>query len=53
MELGCLNPLTQLQTRFLEQTADNIAIIIAAARSRQELNKALVKTTQQAEELKG
>ena len=51
MELGCLNPLTQLQTRFLEQTADNIAIIIAAARSRQELNQALVKTIQQSEEL--
>ena len=53
MELGCLNPLTQLQTSFIKQTADSIAIIIAAARSRQELNKALVKTTQQAEELKG
>jgi len=51
MELGSLKALNELQKSFLAQTADSLAIIIAAARSRQELKTALVQTRQQAEEL--
>ncbi|MBC8440409.1 MAG: response regulator [Deltaproteobacteria bacterium] len=51
MELGSLAALTQLQNRFLSETADSIAIIIAGARSRQELSTALVQTRQQADVL--
>ncbi len=51
MELGSLKELTKLQQKFIRETADGIAIIIAAARSRQELNKTLVQTRAQAEEL--
>ena len=51
MELGFLAPITEQQKIFLAETADNLAVIIAAARSRQELNTTLVQTRQQAEEL--
>ncbi|NDY73798.1 response regulator [Desulfobacter hydrogenophilus] len=51
MELGSLTPLTEQQNLFIADTADNIAVVIAAARSRQNLNTALVQTRQQAEEL--
>jgi len=51
MELGSLTPFTEQQNNFLAETADNIAVIIAAARSRQQLNTALVQTRKQAEEL--
>jgi signal transduction histidine kinase/HAMP domain-containing protein len=51
MELGFLKEPTQMEKRFLAETADSIAIIIAAARSRQELKKSLVHTQKQAEEL--
>ncbi len=51
MELGSLAPFTEQQNNFIAETADNIAVIIAVARSRQELNTALVQTRRQTEEL--
>jgi CheY-like chemotaxis protein/signal transduction histidine kinase len=51
MELGSLTELTPLQKMFLQETSGSIAIILASARSRSELNNALVQTRQQAEEL--
>ncbi len=51
MELGFLKELTPLKKQFLSETADTIAIIFASARSRTELDSALVQTRQQAEEL--
>ena len=51
MELGSLDELTPLKKQFLSETADSIAIIFASARSRMELDVALVQTRQQAEEL--
>jgi CheY-like chemotaxis protein len=51
MEMGSFIEVSEQQRRFLEETADSIAIILASARSRLELNNALVRTSQQAEEL--
>ena len=51
MELGGIKEFTELKKQFLIETADTIAIILASARSRRDLNSALVHTRQQAEEL--
>jgi len=51
MELGGINDCTELKKQFLIETADTIAIILASARSRLDLNNALVQTRQQATEL--
>jgi len=51
MELGSLTPISEQQKSFLTETADSIAIILSAARSRQELKTSLTQTRQQAEEL--
>ena len=51
MELGSFTQISEQHKIFLEETAGNIAVIISAARSRQELDNALVQTKQQTEEL--
>ena len=51
MELGGIKDFTDLKKQFLFETADTIAIIFASARSRRDLNNALVHTQQQAQEL--
>jgi CheY-like chemotaxis protein/HAMP domain-containing protein len=51
MELGGLSKLTDLQYRFVSETAGSIAIIIASTRSRQELNRALETARELAEKL--
>lgn len=51
MELGMLEHFTELKTRFLEETAANIAILISSARARETLDKSFEKTRKQSIEL--
>ena len=51
IEIGAIKNLNKSENQFLEETAGSIAIILASARSRFELNAALLQTRQQAEEL--
>lgn len=51
LEIGTLQELSELQTTFLEEVSNGIAIAVNAALSRVELQDTLEKTQQQTEEL--